>query len=1462
MPRRSRQSDSLPFDSMRLEGSLFVPELLQRAAAGQGTRQDAKDYAIPKGLKLHDEYGRAFRIATALWDDFEPQLPRTDLDPAGVTRSFVSQFLSQCLGYTDLRLLDAPIGPADHAFPISAVALSGRVPFVIAPHDLGLDDPDPRFAIHGAGARRKSPHQLAQEYLNAEADALWSLVTNGRTLRLLRDAETLTRPNYLEFDLETILREPEDCYADFSALWRILHVSRAYSTETRPTQSQSSYPEDPDDPNTKLLPATSPVQPNDCIWETWKNEGHAQGSRVRDGLRLGVQDALLQLGTGFLAHPDNAALRERLHDGSLTKEHYFQQLLRLVYRFLFLFCAEERNLLHPPLPEDETAAAKVAAARQTYARGYALRRLRTRCLRRSALDRYGDLWLSIRVVFRALADGQKKLALPALGGLFATDQCPDLDSASLPNHALLDAMRELRWFFDTKSKQRSAIDYRNMGPEELGSVYESLLELIPTVNLSRREFGFVGITDEGSIAGNERKKSGSYYTPDSLVQELIKSALDPVIAKKIADHPDDPIAALLSLSIIDPSCGSGHFLIAAARRLAEKLAELRATDGAVTPPDYRHALREVIAHCIYGVDRKPMALELARTALWLEGYEPGQPLSFLDHHLQEGDSLLGLTSFDQLRKGIAKDAFTVLSGDHKEVCKNLAATNREALKALEKRLKDKSAELFDACDLDDALQRLEAIETMPDGTTAEVEAKKSAFTRFLADAQSSPLAHACDLLVAAYLTPKTPENETLCPTTATLIEVLFPQQGIPAPQGVIDHATERCREACVFHWPLRFAHIFGHGGFDCVLGNPPWERIKLQEQEFFAAREPLIAAAKNKAERAKRIQWLSDGSLHYHLSQFESAPPPDRGEIALFREFESEKRLAEATSAFAHVNGEDGGRFPLTGVGDVNTYALFAETIEQIRADSGRAGFIVPTGIATDDSTKAYFAHIAEGGRLARLIDFENRDKVFPGIDSRIKFSLITLGQTDVTLFSFFLTQIDQLTDERRSFTLSPEDFRLINPNTRTCPVFRTEADAELTKRIYRRVPVLIEEARGDDPEKNPWGINFSRSFDLSNDSHLFLEVPTSGDLSVYEAKMMHHFDHRWATYTRDGSGHLSTADVSDDEKANCSFRITPRYWVTEREVLARIARAPKCVRDAFRDQDDSDAILVALAIWIEAQHETDLLGGMTRTTASQRVVQLGGTKFEDLPVKEKDWLNDKALAEAREWPTLTDEELELISATSDLTAATHHILDQRSPRWLMGWRDICRSTDERTVIASVVPRAAIGNSLPLMLFDEGVTTKHYAALLGNLCALCLDFIARHKVGGTHLNYFIYKQLPILPPTAYSDSDLAFIVPRVLELTYTADDLSGWARDLGHDGPPFRFDTDRRSLLRAQLDAYYAKLYGLSREELQYVLDPSKTHGNGYPTVTFPGLKKNEIAKFGEYRTERHVLAAFDHLFT
>ena len=204
-------------------------------------------------------------------------------------------------------------------------------------------------------------------------------------------------------------------------------------------------------------------------------------------------------------------------------------------------------------------------------------------------------------------------------------------------------------------------------------------------------------------------------------------------------------------------------------------------------------------------------------------------------------------------------------------------------------------------------------------------------------------------------------------------------------------------------------------------------------------------------------------------------------------------------------------------------------------------------------------------------------------------------------------------------------------------------------------------------------------------------------------------------------------------------------------------------------------------------------------------------------------------------------------------------ILDISQESWLQAFRNNARSTDERTVLSCNVPQSAVGNSAPTIHYENypGIAS---ALVMANMNSIPFDWAARHSVGGVNLNFFIVEQLPVLPPGAYLEDALPdfkyveLIVPRVLELTYTAYDLEGFARDLGYGGPPFIWDEERRHHLKCELDAIFAHMYRLDREDLEWILDPSP------PSTSFPTLKRNEINEFGEYRTQRYILQAYDQL--
>nr|MCU0973907.1 N-6 DNA methylase [Burkholderiales bacterium] len=563
-----------------------------------------------------------------------------------------------------------------------------------------------------------------------------------------------------------------------------------------------------------------------------------------------------------------------------------------------------------------------------------------------------------------------------------------------------------------------------MGAEELGSVYESLLELVPQVRIGESDpFRFVGdqASGEGS-EGNTRKLTGSYYTPDSLVQVVLDSALEPVIAARVegvATNSEAAAEALLSITCMDPAMGSGHFLLGAARRLASHLARLR-TDGTPSAAQYRAALRDVITHCIFGIDKNALAVELARMALWLEAATPETPLGFIDHHLRHGDALLGLIDPGVLHHGIPDEAYDALAADERSTTSMLKRRNRQERVSLEAQRRDgPQMGLLPTESL--GSDEYTALEKMPDDTPERLAAKRTQSEALAARVADSGVMLAANLYVAAFLLPKRGNGDDV-PTTRDVVAAL---QGQKVPDQVRSAAEAVAHRERFTHWKLAFPQVFACGGFDVVVGNPPWEKVKLSEKEYFATRAPDIANARNASERKRAIERLADA-------------PDGSVEARLFEDYLQALRSAEGTGAWLHTSD----RFELTGRGDVNLYAVFAETMMRISDDRGRSGIIVPTGIATDDSTKAFFGAISSQGRLVSLYDFENREGIFPAVDSRMKFCLLTLGSAGAAEFIFFATNARQLGDERRRFRLSPDEFALINPNSLTCPVLRSDADA------------------------------------------------------------------------------------------------------------------------------------------------------------------------------------------------------------------------------------------------------------------------------------------------------------------------------------------------------------------------------------------------------------------------------------
>ncbi|BBD63224.1 putative type II DNA modification enzyme (plasmid) [Nostoc sp. HK-01] len=1274
--------------ALQIEGNLLAPDMTAQMLEGSIKGQSPEDFGFNKTDKLADEIATAWGDAKAYWAAFQRALARLDENNSAtsITRELWVVPLLQSLGYDPVYTANAEV-VEEQTYAISHRAEPGenKPPIHIIGCRLEVDKRPP------SGNPRLSAHALVQEYLN-KTEHLWAIATNGFRWRLLRDSSLMTRLTYVEFDLEQILNGEN--FAEFGLFYRLFHRSR--------------LPEGVDDADK-------------CLLEYYHQEALQQGGRVRDKLRDGVEKALIGLGNGFLQHPTNEHLRQKFADGSLKDIDYYRQLLRLIYRLLFLMVAESRNLL---FVTDDLEQVRI------YREYYSIERLRELAERPHwRREGFQDLWQGLWVTFLLFDENWRGDVLglsPLNGDLFGSTTLPALDNCAIDNYDLLLAIRQLSLYLDKAQLRR--VNYEYLDVEELGSVYESLLDFHPQVAQKQGKYEFA------LVFGSDRKTTGSYYTPPQLVQQLIKTALEPVIEDKLAQvrnqasTPSNPDElkhnlekGLLSLKICDPACGSGHFLLAAARRIGRELAKVRTGEAEPGSEPLKLAMRDVIQNCIYGVDLNPLAVDLCKVALWIEGFPGKLPLSFLDHRVKCGNSLVGVLDINCLNEGIPDEAYKAVTGDNKQLATQLKKRNKKEREnkgqlSIYENLETKRTHYAES------FRELGNLaELMPQ----QVREKQARYQQSRKNSEWWRDYSACNLWTTAFFITLIEQNLQLLPTTEALIQVL--RSNSPN-QKIVDAANKLAEEKHFFHWCLEFPEVFEQDGFDCVLGNPPWERIKLQEKEFFASRSAEIANATNKSAREKLIKEL----------------PKKNPELA--QAFEDAKHDAEAQGKFIRESE----RFPLTAVGDINTYAVFAETTRKLISTNGRVGIIVPTGIATDDTCKKFFGDLAQKQALASLYDFENREAIFVAVHRSYKFSLLGISGKPIkrSNFAFFLTQPKQLDNQANLFQLTPQDIALINPNTLTCPIFRTKIDAELTKKIYQRVPVLENEITGS----NPWSISFLRMFDMSNDSGLFKNEAGNGLVPLYEAKMFHQFTHRWATYTDNGE----TRDLTYEEKSNTSFAVQPRYWVSRVEVENRLARK---------------------------------------------------------------WDKD----------------------------------------WLLGFRDICRSTDERTAIFSLLPRVAVSNKAPLLISNK-FEPKLLSCFYASVNSLIFDFVTRQKLGGTTMNFFIVKQLPILAPESYSQEDIEFISTRVLELIYTAWDMQPFAKDMGYDGEPFIWIPNRRALLRAELDAYYAKLYRITRDELRYILDPADVYGEDFPSETFRVLKNNEIKQFGEYRTQRLVLESWDKL--
>ena len=782
------------FQTIHSEGGLLPTDLLRRLgdpkADVPGTKPE--DYGLPKGDRINETIAQSWNVLRRHWAEFQAEAQKLPVGEAGtgLTNDKWTLPLLRGLGF---GLLPTMAGPEAGGRVYAISRMLGSVPVHLVGCGLSLD----KRTAGARGAAVLNPHGLVQEFLNRKAGSLWGIVSNGLQLRLLRDSQALSRQSYLEFDLEAMFAG--EIYSDFVVLWLTAHATRFQEREEG--------------------------KPETCWLEEWTKVAAKDGTRILGALRQGVEQALETLGQGFVGHPQNRELRDALRCGALSLHDFHAQLLRVVYRLIFLFVAEDRVVEGAPLlhPRDDSPEGREARAR--YAAYYGTKRLR-----RMAADirgsRHGDLWQQFNLLVGALSGDERfeaarrHLSLPSFGSfLWSPANTAAVGTCGLANGDFLEAVRHLA--FTRQDRSLRPVDYRNLGAEELGGVYESLLALTPQIGTDRKSFSFA------ELAGNERKTSGSYYTPDSLVQCLLDSALDPVVEEAIKGKSDVAAEeAILSLKVCDPAVGSGHFLVGAAHRLARHLARVRALAQGESEPSpllYQHALRGVIGRCLYGVDVSPMAAELCRVSLWLEALEPGKPLSFLDHHIRVGNSLLGATP-ELIASGLPDEAFTPIEGDDKKACAVLKKRNKAERQKLGPLFSEQEAEMQARLQ-----QTAAALEELPDDRPEDIRAKELALRRREHTEEYRHKKQLADAWCTAFVIRKyfLEPGRDASANGITQRHLNDLAAGRPLPADLAVESEHLSLQYQFFHWHLAFPEVFVRGGFDCLLGNPPWVRQEI-----------------------------------------------------------------------------------------------------------------------------------------------------------------------------------------------------------------------------------------------------------------------------------------------------------------------------------------------------------------------------------------------------------------------------------------------------------------------------------------------------------------------------------------------------------------------------------------------------------------------------------------------------------
>ncbi len=1286
----------------------IITEDFCMALANETKAEYVKDKSFGAEIKkVDDVIASTFEKLRERWEENRTQIIGNAYDNATLRKKWILPFL-ETLSYQPVFIASNVKSESGTEYQIPYKGWDSEyAPLIHIVNSVqDFDTKDKHSRTHS----NKSPQDCLQQFLNTSHHQ-WSILINGKKVRLLRDFYHSITKGFLEFDLESIFETANS--EQFRVLFRILHSSRIENQYQG--KQEIEYDEE-----------GNPIEVEDnCLLESFHKKSRETGVKVGNKLRDQVIEAIEKLGNGFAESLDP----DEFQNGKV--KGFYAEILNIIYRLLFLMFAEQKGWL--------------PVRNSIYARTYSLNALREMAERGNySHDEEHDLWEGLKITFKLVANGYEFKngdKINAFGGqLFSDKKIAIIKDLSLKNKFLLDAIFRLSYFkLDNLSNR---INYANLAIDELGSVYESLLDYEPKlakepIAINKREIkrGEFYLDDRGT----DRKTTGSYYTDSRLVAQLIESALVPVINNALTGKHTikEKEQALLDLKVADIACGSGAFICAALEKMGEQLALIRMGDEErPTEDQLREAKRDVLLHCIYGVDLNPMALELAKFSLWITASLPDMPLTFLDHKLKCGNSLIGATP-ELIKKGITEEAYKPVGNDNPAICTELKKKVRREQESLS-RVNEPTAQYglqFKRNETDELLRLREVLNNRKQEEVADVDLAEEEYHQLEKMERKFKDWLMADVWTSAFFIEKTELDQTLYPTNVTLENL---RENQPVSDVLIDKVLKTADHYNFFHYHLEFPEVFEKGGFDCLLGNPPWEKLQIEEGEFFIG---LIRDFKKykgqKRKRAITEFLINNPQIDSNWSEY--------------------SRLIKCSDNFLKKSF----RYPLTGSGKLNLYAIFAETFSQITNISGCFALIAPTGIVTDYESKEFFQNLVEMDKLTAIYEFVNEKKIFQAVAPPQRFCILVSGYRSGEEFTVSIGNRAIETIQENSITMNKFQIKKLNPNTQTLPLFVSKKDLEINVRIYQNNSILFS-----DLDENIYDISINRMINPTDDSDLFKtkeELLSEGhslhDLThftsesiyhpVFEAKQIHQYNHRYNSY-----------EGIEPEKR---------------------------------------------------------FGTKTNTT-QPTIKQLSDAKYE---VEPRYWLSKEDL---------------------------HSFIENKTEySWLIGYRDITNiSTNRRTTICSIVPLVGMVDPLRCIYIGKDSTAKDALILISNLNSFVFDYCSRQKLSGSHLAIFILKQLPIISVKQISERVCRIIIKNTFELSYTSHSLDSFANSLMKDAKPFEWNEKERFQLQCELDAIYAHLYGLEKEEMNYILE------------TFPIVKRKDIAKYGSYRTKETILQLYD----